>query len=501
MFMGITLEKAFLSSPDACKETAEERLKTLGDCTKSQSVEERKGLWALLEALQAIQSKQFTKYQGLLTLIKEKRDGLNWNAKKTDDRLVIFTERIATLNWLRENLQSDLKLKSEQVAVLHGQLTDLEMQQIVDDFGNRSQKLRLLICSDVASEGINLHYLCYRLIHFDLPWSIMRFQQRNGRIDRYGQEQIPTIIYLISQTENAFITRDIRILKRLREKYEQAVENIGDPANLLGLHSIEKEEVLTQDIIFKELDPEQIDKEEEKVSNKGEIFANLFLGLSETTAALPAESVPTFSLFPNSLAYCSEGLAHLREKTAKLDFESNAENDLIQIKASTDLVFRFSYFPKEIQIDPKNPSIFCTANREAMNQAIEQSRAGEESWPDCQYLWHLNPVILWLSDRMMTTFERHHAPVLTQVPGIQPDQVIFLISGLVFNERNHPLLHQLIGVVFSLKDQSHQILSMEEFTHLTGLDHSSVPNSGVSINLQPLKDLRSEAIDLGIVHF
>src|SRR5262249_10936660 len=53
---------------------------------------------------------------------------------------------------------------------------------------------RLLLCSDVASEGLNLHYFCHRLIHFDLPWSLMVFQQRNGRVDRYGQAQAPQIL-------------------------------------------------------------------------------------------------------------------------------------------------------------------------------------------------------------------------------------------------------------------------------------------------------------------
>ena len=48
---------------------------------------------------------------------------------------------------------------------------------------------RLYACGTDVASGINLHYLCHRLIHFDIPWSLMVFQQRNGRIDRHGQER------------------------------------------------------------------------------------------------------------------------------------------------------------------------------------------------------------------------------------------------------------------------------------------------------------------------
>jgi len=107
------------------------------------------------------------------------------------DRLVIFTERIATLSFLEQNLPRDLNLDEKHVEVLHGTLPDVDQQRIVEDFGKEESPIRLLIASDVASEGLNLHYLCHRMIHFDIPWSLMVFQQRNGRIDRYGQERTP----------------------------------------------------------------------------------------------------------------------------------------------------------------------------------------------------------------------------------------------------------------------------------------------------------------------
>ncbi|RXM22159.1 hypothetical protein EO238_25290, partial [Citrobacter sp. AAK_AS5] len=91
------------------------------------------------------------------------------------------------------------------------------LQDLVDRFGRQDDPIRLLLGSDVASEGLNLHYFCHRLVHFDLPWSLMVFQQRNGRIDRYGQKRQPQIIYLFTATENERVRGDLRILEILEQ--------------------------------------------------------------------------------------------------------------------------------------------------------------------------------------------------------------------------------------------------------------------------------------------
>ena len=94
----------------------------------------------------------------------------------------------------------------------------MDQQAIVEEFGNTRSKVRLLLATDVASEGLNLHYLCHRLVHFDIPWSLMVFQQRNGRIDRYGQDQAPQITYLLTRSEVEKIQGDHRILEILINK-------------------------------------------------------------------------------------------------------------------------------------------------------------------------------------------------------------------------------------------------------------------------------------------
>ena len=48
--------------------------------------------------------------------------------------------------------------------------------------------VRILLATDAASEGIDLQNHCHRLVHFEIPWNPNRLEQRNGRIDRHGQQ-------------------------------------------------------------------------------------------------------------------------------------------------------------------------------------------------------------------------------------------------------------------------------------------------------------------------
>ena len=123
-------------------------------------------------------------------------------------------------------------------------MRDNELMDTVEAFGQKDSPIRLLLCSDVAAEGINLHHLSHRMIHFDIPWSLMVFQQRNGRIDRYGQTLKPQIRYLMTLSEQPEVRGDQRILEILIEKDEQAGRNIGDPSEFLGVFSVEEEEAI-----------------------------------------------------------------------------------------------------------------------------------------------------------------------------------------------------------------------------------------------------------------
>ena len=186
-----TLVKAFLSSPAALDETIANRLKRV----PSSDTVQREALERLRTLNSKVTRQDSNKYAALVRQLQE--IGV---AKNSDTRVVIFSERVATLHWLQENLVKDMKLNKDAVQVMHGGLSDEEQMRLVDEFKREDSKLRVLITGDVASEGVNLHTLCHNLIHYDIPWSLIRIQQRNGRVDRYGQTTQPHITALLLDT-------------------------------------------------------------------------------------------------------------------------------------------------------------------------------------------------------------------------------------------------------------------------------------------------------------
>jgi hypothetical protein len=86
----------------------------------------------------------------------------------------------------------------------------------------------ILVSTDAAAEGLNLHERCHHLIHLELPYNPNRLEQRNGRIDRYGQHETPEILYLYLAG-----TFEERLLLRLVAKYERQLGVEGfDPRRM-----------------------------------------------------------------------------------------------------------------------------------------------------------------------------------------------------------------------------------------------------------------------------
>jgi hypothetical protein len=114
-----------------------------------------------------------------------------------------------------------------RVLTLSGKDSEKTRTDVTDKFSLQNDII--LVSTDASAEGLNLQSRCHHLIHLELPFNPNRLEQRNGRIDRYGQTKEPIVSYLYLRG-----TFEERILIRLIAKYEKQRERLTFLPNTLG---------------------------------------------------------------------------------------------------------------------------------------------------------------------------------------------------------------------------------------------------------------------------
>lgn len=501
----VGMQKALFSSPAAALDSTVRRIdllngKTSGTADERQEVQ---GLEALRVALLALtqdsSAKGFSRYQRFLRLLRSKEFG--WQANDANDRLVIFSERIETLKWLQQQLTRDLQLKRGQLEVLHGGMPDTEQQDLVERFGRLEDPVRILLCSDVASEGLNLHYFCHRLVHFDLPFSLMVFQQRNGRVDRYGQKHRPHIVYLFTEAQTERIKGDLRTYEILQRKDEQAYLNLGDPSAFLNVYDPEKEDEKVTGFLADGLTPEQIEAKLDQAAtstgdNEGDFLMRLFGGeaAAPAVASSLAHIAEPASLFDSDYHYAKTALTQLNQGETVCQWTAHDADRLIAFTAPRDLQERLRQLPREVQAE--NDFYSLCADPVRMAQAIEsarQAKAEDDTWPPLHYLWPQHPIMEWLGDRVLTYFGRHRAPLLQSLK-LGPAEQAFILMSLVPNRKGQPLL--VDWRVASRRDgtSTFTLESFEVFAERAGLKAGKLPNRGHVPGLEEARQLLQQAL-------
>lgn len=463
-----TLAKAIFSSPAACLETLNRRIRGIENGTARGTAEDLGRLKSLARQVDAIDTGAFSKYQDLLRLLSD----LKWTGKDARDRLVIFSERIATVAWLAERLRGDLGLSEDQIGRVDGGSVeaDTNTQKVIEDFGQERSPIRILIASDMASEGLNLHFQCHRLIHFDLPWSLLRFQQRNGRIDRYGQDRPPQITYFVGESTHPKV-RQMWVLEKLVAKDTAAQAGVGDPAVFLGAGDAEGEEVVVADAINSGIGAEAFEAQMDARASEAEAHRSIddelaaLFGDYATVAPASADVAPDQGkgpprLYPDTFSYASAMLQRLAAPTEQLFSEppSISEADrMIRLTLPDDMRARDGFgYATEGAVDSRympeeavgpGDRIELTDRAEVITRAIDVAKMQERSWPTVQYLWDGHPILEWFRDRASTFFPEHSAPVVSLKGRMRPGEIAIMLHGAIPNANGAPVVDRWALVV------------------------------------------------------
>ena len=136
---------------------------------------------------------------------------------------VIFCRFVATAQYVYDALKEELK-KEDDVAIgcVTGELVPGEREERVNDLGEKEK--RVLVATDCLSEGINLQDLFTAVVHYDLAWNPTRHEQREGRVDRFGQKAKEVRCSMIYGENNPV---DGFILKVILRKSEEIKKDLG----------------------------------------------------------------------------------------------------------------------------------------------------------------------------------------------------------------------------------------------------------------------------------
>lgn len=460
-----TLIKAFFSSPAALAESVEGRLKRIdaGDARQRQALERLRDLNAKITAGDS------GKYRALHAYLEEIGVG-----RGSQTRAVIFSERVKTLEWLQENLSKDLGLAKGAVEIMHGGMSDQEQMRLIDEFKRTDTPLRILVTGDVASEGVNLHAQCHNLIHYDIPWSLIRIQQRNGRIDRYGQLHNPVIATLVMDPEGENFSSEVHVLTRLMEREHEAHKALGDVASLMGQHSVAREEDAIREVLRGNRPFDDVVKDPEEIVAGGVTDIDMWMELAasveaETDSAsssgssdYPAAPEPATTsgsgvrdggqtLYKSEIEYLEAAL-----EEAFLGVPQDAPDrggvsyrrhghGVAELVPTADLKARFDLLPQDyLAYRRVKDKVTLAVTPELGNRSLKDAREGdsESTWPKAHFLGPLHPVSEWAAERALPSMARREIPAVRGTV----DSPTVLLLGTLTNKRGQVISRALVTV-------------------------------------------------------
>ncbi|MBK6606656.1 MAG: DEAD/DEAH box helicase [Leptospiraceae bacterium] len=503
--------KIFLSSPEACKETVDKRLKELSKTeTKSSEIEI---LNEIKKELAKLKIESSSRYRLLVDELKK----IGWTGKKESPRVLVFTEYRKTQDHLAEALAKEFKLDysseydkqtAQSIATISGSTPDIHLTKTVEAFSSGASPIRILIATDVASEGVNLHHECNLIIHYDLPWSIITLIQRNGRIDRLGQTKEPVIRYLFVNTKNGILQGDKHIFDRLISKVEEINRLRRSGESILKLYDEKEEErFIAEEGILK--GNENIFETKSDQANEGdylEEMLKLALQASKEEAANtklpePSSLITKKVRFYSNQDFLKKAYSFLQEvntdyppiETHGKLYEFSLPPELRRrLGMENSVIQGYTSIPEEAF--PEGNVFRLTEDKKQVMLAMEGARKTSGYWSKTLYTNETHPVLEWLVERVIMHLDRGVAPVVYSSQ-FAKGELCYCFIGQVNSKGGTPIVVNPHSVLFH-KNGTHELLSLEEA--ITKTNFLNQANSGKTLNIKAAEPLKASAVKISM---
>lgn len=180
---------------------------------------------------------------------------------------IVFCRFIPTADYVADALRDALP-DSVEVAAVTGQLPPSEREARVRALGDHDGR-KVLVATDCMSEGINLQEVFDAVLHYDLSWNPTRHEQREGRVDRFGQPSkvVRTVTYWGDDTRIDGLVLDVLI-----RKHEQIRKDLGISVPV-PIDSKKIVEALMEGLLLRGRDPDQLQLDFDIDGERRELFA------------------------------------------------------------------------------------------------------------------------------------------------------------------------------------------------------------------------------------